>query len=489
MFEAMVAGLSAARVCVLGDVMLDHYVEGAVGVVSDEAPVPILRVASERYVPGGAANVAANIAALGGAVTLIGVIGEDAAGATIIRLLGELAGPVDPAILVDPARPTTLKTRYIGRRQQIVRVDRETSAPLAPAFEARLAARVKEAAQACDVLVVSDYGKGVLSDGVLAAAFDAAKRAGARVLVDPKRTRFSEYRGASIITPNRKELAAATGLACESDAEAEAAAQAAIAASGADILLTRSEKGMSYFSAGRAPLHLQARALEVFDVSGAGDTVVAVLALALGAGHAPEQAMALANTAAGVVVAKQGTATLTPGELQGALAREAGEPQTRAFTRRPAASLEEAVALAGEWRRKGFSIGFTNGCFDILHPGHVSLLAQAGAACDRLIVALNSDASVARLKGPARPVNDIEARAAVIGALRGVDLVIVFEEDTPLKAIAALEPDVLIKGGDYREDQVVGADLVKARGGRVLLAELVEGRSTTAIVAQLSRGG
>ena len=483
----LVEALASGRVIVLGDVMLDGYVSGEVARISPEAPVPVLQVAAERETPGGAANVAANISSLGGSAMLVGVVGEDAAAERLALLLEQRAGVV-PDLVRSAARPTILKTRYVAGQQQIVRVDRESSAPIEAATEdlvlQALARRLPDAA----VLVLSDYGKGALSDRVIRGAIELARKQGKPVIVDPKRRDFSVYRGADVVTPNRKELSEATGLPCREDTEAEAAAAAAMTMCGADVLLTRSERGLSLFRAGLAPLHMPAEALEVFDVSGAGDTVAAVFALGLAAGLDREAAMLAANTAAGVVVGKRGTATVSPDELRAALARRGASDRDAADTAR-LMTLEEAVQLRQAWARAGRSVGFANGCFDLLHPGHVSLLRQASAACDRLIVAINSDVSVKRLKGPSRPVQTAGARADVLAAVKGVDAVIVFEEDTPLEAISALLPDVLIKGADYREDQVVGADIVKARGGRVVLAELTPGQSTSAMVQRASGDG
>lgn len=481
MSAELFADLAGARIAVIGDVMLDHHVYGVVSRISDEAPVPVLHVRDERRSLGGAANVAANAAALGVACTLVGLVGDDAAGGELARLAEALAPRLRPQLSIERGRPTITKTRYLGGQQQIVRVDRETTAaPSGPALAA-LIESAQAAIAAADVVALSDYGKGVLGDEALSAALQAATAVGKPVIVDPKRTDYSAYRGAALITPNRRELTLATGMRCESDEEAEAAAGKAMAASGAAILLTRSEKGMSLFRPGAAPVHLPAQAREVFDVSGAGDTVVAALAAALAAGRPIEEAMAIANAAAGVVVTKLGTAVVTPEELAAALAGQSPSPVASGL-----ASTAQARARRAAWAAQGLTVGFANGVFDLIHPGHVSLIAQAAAACDRLIVALNSDESVRRLKGPSRPIQPLAARAAVIQALRGVDLVVSFDEDTPLALIEALSPDVLVKGADYREDQVVGADLVKARGGRVLLAALTPGESTSAIVA---RGG
>jgi D-beta-D-heptose 7-phosphate kinase/D-beta-D-heptose 1-phosphate adenosyltransferase len=475
--EAFVAALKSARVAVIGDVMVDHYVYGAVQRISPEAPVPVLHVAGERYVLGGAANVAANIAALGGFARLCGIVGEDPAADRLRALIADLVA-IEPDMAASPTHATIIKTRYLGDRQQIVRVDREMRAPHGAETIADLTQRVAAAIAACDVVVLSDYGKGVLGDAVLAAAFEVARRAAKPVIVDPKRLNFADYRGAAIITPNRRELEAAVGLPTETDAETAAAAARAIESCGAAILLTRSEKGMSLFRAGQAPIHLPTLAREVFDVSGAGDTVVAALACGLGAGLPVDVAMALANAAAGVVVGKLGTAVCTAEELAAALEAplDAGEAAPIPAT------WEEAAQRRAAWKAKGLKVGFANGCFDLLHPGHVTLLQRAAAQVDRLIVAINSDASVSALKGPQRPVQTEAARAFVLAGLSGVDLVTVFSEPTPYDLIAKLIPDVVFKGADYAEADVVGGDLVKAAGGRVALIDLVAGQSTSALV-------
>ena len=470
--------LSRGRVLVVGDVMVDHYVSGKVSRVSDEAPVPIVQVTDERWTAGGAANVAANIAALGGKAILIGLTGTDAAASTLAGIVGAMGGAVEAHLVADASRPTTLKTRYMGGQHQMVRVDREMGAAMSRSTEDRLVDIIADVADDCDVIMVSDYAKGVLSDRVLAAIMQQGQRAGVGIVIDPKRTDWSAYRGASLITPNRKELNLATRTACGTDAECLEAAEAAIATTGAAILLTRSEQGMSLFRAGQAAVHLSAKAREVFDVSGAGDTVAATVALSLASGQATELAMQLANVAAGVVVGKRGTATVSPAEIIAEL--DAGHRMTASFP--GAISLTDAKALRETWAREGLSVGFTNGCFDILHAGHVALLRQAAGTCDRLIVALNTDASVSALKGPTRPVQSEDVRAAVMAAVKGVDAVILFGEPTPLEAIQELQPDVLVKGADYAEDQIVGADIVKTRGGRVVRVGLVEGQSTTKVI-------
>ena len=472
------------RVAVIGDVMLDSYLSGDVSRLSPEAPVPVMRALSERVVAGGAANVAANLAALGLQVHLVGLCGQDEAREQLVACLAAI-GRVDCTRLVAaPNRRTTKKLRIIGAQQQIVRIDHEDVAPCDAVLEDECIRAAVGAIDAADVVVLSDYDKGVCSDRLVAAVIEHAARTGKQVLVDPKRRDLAVYRGASIITPNRKELTEATGMPCETDAQAAAAVAAAQAVCGADILLTRSEKGMSFFPMRGAPMHLATVAQRVFDVSGAGDTVVAVLAAAVGAGVPLIDGMRMANHAAGIVVSKMGTATVTRDELVGSLAADHTSPHVNDGRH---VDLDGAVALRWSWANERLTVGIANGCFDLLHPGHVALIRQAAMSCDRLIMALNSDSSVRRLKGPLRPVQDENARAAVMGAVKGVSAVVLFAEDTPLELIRALQPDVLVKGSDYTEDQVVGADVVKARGGRVVLVDLAPGHSTSNLVAAAGR--
>ncbi|HEX7977898.1 MAG TPA: D-glycero-beta-D-manno-heptose-7-phosphate kinase [Gemmatimonadaceae bacterium] len=474
--------LARARVAVIGDLMLDCYLHGEVSRISPEAPVPVMRALSERPVPGGAANVAANLAALDVHVHLVGLCGEDEAREQLLGCLAAM-GSIDFSGIVSAAdRRTTKKLRIIGERQQIVRIDHEDTAAWSAELEHACINAAIAAIDAADVAVLSDYGKGVCSDALLTAVIHHAARTGKQILVDPKRRDLSIYSGASILTPNRKELSEATGLPCETDDDAAIAVVQAQTMCDADVLLTRSEKGMSYFPRGGVPIHMPTVAQDVFDVSGAGDTVIAVLAAAVGANVPLLEGMRLANHAAGIVVSKVGTATVTRAELAESFVDDApaiGEEGRRL-------EREEATALRWRWAREGLAVGFTNGCFDLLHPGHVALLEQAARTCDRLIVALNSDASVRRLKGPLRPVQDESARAAIIGAMKGVSAVLVFDEDTPRELIEALQPDVLIKGGDYTRDRVVGAEIVEARGGRVVLVDLVTGHSTSNLVRAAS---
>jgi D-beta-D-heptose 7-phosphate kinase / D-beta-D-heptose 1-phosphate adenosyltransferase len=472
------------RVAVIGDLMLDCYLYGDVNRISPEAPVPVVRATSERAVPGGAANVAANLAALGLLVRVVGVTGDDAAREELIeRLRG--GGEVDcSGVIAMPGRRTTRKLRIIGGHQQMARIDHEDVRPCEPPALDSIFRASAAAIDASDVVILSDYGKGALTDDVLKHVVTYARSLRRPVIVDPKRSDFSAYRGATVITPNRRELTIATGLACESDEEAARAAAKAQQMSGADILLTRSGKGLSYFPQHGEPIHLATVAQNVFDVSGAGDTVVAVLAASMASGVPLQDGMKMANHAAGIVVSKLGTACVTREELAASMAAEQVSPSVDDGR---LLALQEAVATRSRWSKDKLTVGLTNGCFDLLHPGHVSLIRRAAENCDRLIVAINSDPSVRRLKGANRPIQDQEARAAVIGAIKGVSAVVIFGEDTPHDLIVALRPDVLIKGADYSLNDVVGADLVQSRGGRVILAQLEDGHSTTKLIASATR--
>ncbi len=481
---ARLSSLRHARVLVIGDVMLDRYVEGTVERMSPEAPIPVVRVGGERSMPGGAGNVARNVAALGAQAMLVGLIGDDDAGVQLRRRLSEAKG-VEVSLAVEPGRPTTVKTRYLAGRQQLLRADSESTAPASPAAADELLQVFTRALARADVVVFSDYAKGTLGDDVLRPAIDRAKAAGKRIVVDPKSRNAARYRDVDVLTPNRLELAAATALAGDdNDAIASAALALTRSAALGAVLVTRGERGMTLVEAGGAVRHLPAEAREVFDVSGAGDTVVATLAVALAAGFSLEEAATLANVAAGIVVGKAGTAVVHPDDLAGAL-----HAQAVMATESKVVSAESARERVERWRARGERIGFTNGCFDLIHPGHVALLAQSRAACDRLIVGLNTDESVRRLKGADRPIQNETARAIVLASLAAVDLVVPFAEETPLDLIRALRPDVLVKGADYRLDQVVGADVVQGYGGRVLLAKVIAGHSTSGTIGRMGRGG
>ena len=474
---------AVCRVLVLGDVMLDRYVHGEVRRISPEAPIPVLRARSRRAVLGGAANVAQNVAALGARALLVGVVGLDDAAAEIGRILA--AAPAITACMVaTPARPTTVKTRFVSGGHQLLRLDEEDSEAIDETTQARLLGEYAAALARADVVVLSDYAKGVLTDHVLARAVALARAAGKTVIADPKRASFAAYRGVNVLTPNESEAARAAGVPCDDDAGAvEAGEHALVQADAGAVLVTRSAKGLTLVRRGAAPLHLPTRAQAVADVSGAGDTLIAAFAIGLASGGAMPEAAMLANVAAGISVGKPGTATVSHGELAAALhRRELLALDDKIY------DLGAAVQVRQAWGGTGLRVGFTNGCFDLVHPGHVRLLQKARAACDRLIVGLNSDASVQRLKGPSRPVQPEMARATVMAAMASVDLVVLFDDDTPEALIRALLPDLLFKGADYTEDQVVGGDIVRAHGGEVRLIDLEAGHSTTSMVRRMKAG-
>jgi D-beta-D-heptose 7-phosphate kinase/D-beta-D-heptose 1-phosphate adenosyltransferase len=474
---AAVRRFPRATVLVVGDALLDRFLYGTVTRVSPEAPVPVIAIENEAMMPGGAGNVVRNITALGAAAAFVSVIGDDKPGSDLTGLVGGQPN-VEPWLLVQGGRVTGTKTRFVASGQHLLRADHEQTDAIHPRLADRMVRIAGDAMAATGVVVISDYRKGVLAGDVPARLIAAARQAARRAIVDPKGTDFSRYAGADIITPNRRELAEATGMAVDREAELVAAARKLKAAHGfGAVLVTRSEDGMTLLE-GDAVHHYPAEAAEVFDVSGAGDTVVATLAAGLAAGLPTAIAARLSNIAAGIVVGKTGTAVVRAEEILAALSPEAS-------TLRKVVGREQAIEAVERWRRKGWRIGFTNGCFDLLHPGHIHLLDQARAACDRLVVALNSDASVRRLKGESRPIQPEAARAAVLASVAAVDLVTVFEQDTPVELIRQLRPDVLVKGADYTRETVVGGDLVEAWGGRVLLAELKPGHSTTATVARM----
>jgi D-beta-D-heptose 7-phosphate kinase/D-beta-D-heptose 1-phosphate adenosyltransferase len=460
------------KVACVGDLMLDRYVYGEVSRISPEAPIPVLRTRRTTAMPGGVGNVARNVAALGGLAQLGAVTGDDAAGEELRTLIA-----ADERIVDFVARPlgaaTIVKTRFVAAGQQLLRLDDEVAVS---------SIENSEAFTGASAILLSDYAKGVVGDDLIAAALEAARGSGAPVIVDPKGRDFARYGAVDVIKPNASELTGATGLPVETDAEVEAALAALLAATTARaIIVTRAGKGMSLMRRDGPVQHFPGRAREVFDVSGAGDTVLASLGLALGAGASLETAVQFAILASGVVVGKAGTAVVTPTELIDAeLSQHAVAAQAKVTP------LDELAAEVEGWRRQGLKIGFTNGCFDILHRGHVAYLAQARSWCDRLVVALNTDASVRRLKGEGRPVNDLDSRAVVIGGLASVDRVTSFDDPTPIALIERLRPDVLIKGSDYTREGVVGGDLVESWGGVVRLADFKDGFSTTRTIEKMT---
>lgn len=474
--------MASVKLLVVGDVMLDHFIYGSVERISPEAPIPVLKIAREARMLGGAGNVARNAIALGAKVSLVATVGDDDAGRSVAQLVGA-EGQLSGNLIVLPGRPTTVKTRYVAQGQQLLRSDHEDDAAIPADVERRLLQTIDGEVRDADVIVISDYAKGTVSGAVAQHVVAAARAAGKPVVADTKSLDLKAFRGATLLTPNARELAALTRLPVASNPDVEAASAKLIGDLDLQgLIVTRAERGMSVVERGKGAQHLAAEAREVFDVSGAGDTVLATLALALGAGAPLEDAAALANAAAGIVVGKSGTAVVRADELLRVL--RASELQSTQDKIMPLDQLLERVAA---WRAGGLSVGFTNGCFDLLHPGHVSLLAQARAHCDRLIVGLNTDASVRKLKGDGRPVNGEVARAVVLAALETVDAVVSFAEDTPLKLIEAIRPNLLVKGADYTIDKVVGADVLASYGGRVLLVDLVPGQSTTGTITRMAR--
>ena len=458
--------------------MLDQYVAGEVSRISPEAPIPVLRVTGSRTALGGAANVAHNVAALGARAILVGVIGADEAGGEIERLVRQAGDNIDARLPAVSGRRTTVKTRFIRGSHQLLRVDDETAHPLDANTAVELARRFAKALTDCDIVVLSDYAKGVLCDLVLRRVINLGCEARRVVIADPKRTSFEAYRNVTILTPNAQEASLATGVDASNDSGAEKAARLALEAVSCEaVLVTRSENGLTLVRRDMPALHLPAWVQQVSDVSGAGDTFVATLATALASQPDLLAAARLANIAAGISVTRPGAAVVSSRDLENELRR-----RTLIATDEKVMTREAALRQIAEWRRQGLNIGFTNGCFDLIHPGHIHLLAQARAACDRLVVGLNTDASVRRLKGPERPIQGESARATVLSSLASVDLVVLFAEDTPLALIEAIRPDVLVKGADYRPDQVVGADMVRQYGGTVLLVDLIAGEGTTTTI-------
>jgi D-beta-D-heptose 7-phosphate kinase/D-beta-D-heptose 1-phosphate adenosyltransferase len=473
-------GFGGGRVVVVGDLMLDRYLWGRVERISPEAPVPVVRLERESQTAGGAANVARNLAALGLQVSLAGITGEDAGREAL--LLDLAAGGIGTeAVLAAGSRVTTVKTRVVGNHQQMLRVDTEEAGPLGETDSGRLLGAVRPLLPGAGALILSDYAKGVLTEPLCRGLIDAAREVRVPVLVDPKGRDFARYAGASLITPNRAELALAAGVpAADPDALLAAAASLRAELALDWLVLTLSEQGMALVG-GDGVRQIPAVAREVFDVSGAGDTVIAAIAAGRSAGLDPVDTVHLANLAAGVVVGKVGTATVSAGELLAAVTGESALEQA-AKVRDPDRARERVRA----WQAAGERVVFTNGCFDLLHVGHVTYLERARRYGHRLVVGLNTDRSVRALKGPGRPLIGEGDRARVLAALASVDAVVLFDEDTPLALIEKLRPDVLAKGADYREEDVVGAREVKSWGGRVVLVPLVEDRSTTGIIRRMN---
>jgi D-beta-D-heptose 7-phosphate kinase/D-beta-D-heptose 1-phosphate adenosyltransferase len=485
-FDALSHAIVRQTVLCVGDLMLDEFVYGEVSRISPEAPAPVIAVQRSETNIGGAGNAARGIAALGARCIFVGLIGADDAGKTLQAALAQQS-LIESVLVSDAARPTTRKVRFVSEHfsTHMLRADWEMASPASADIEQKLIDAILPLLSRADIVLLSDYAKGVLTARVIRNVIDAAQKLGKRVIVDPKSTNFAIYRGATLLKPNRREFAEATRSRTDTEAEIAAAAPDAMQLADCEaMLVTQGAHGMTLVPRNGEAIHVPGHPVKVRDVSGAGDTAAAAVAVALAAGADWETALRVANAAAAVAVSKKGTAVVTLAELR------------RKILPHAFLAAEEKIVLAPgdldahllDWRQQGLRVGFTNGCFDILHPGHVKVLTAARGACDRLIVGLNSDGSVKRLKGEGRPVQDERARAEVLAALEAVDLVVVFEEDTPLNLITRIKPSVLVKGGDYSREQVVGHEIVEAGGGEVLLVEVLPGFSTTSLVERAREG-
>jgi D-beta-D-heptose 7-phosphate kinase/D-beta-D-heptose 1-phosphate adenosyltransferase len=481
--------LTRAKILVVGDLMLDCYCWGDVRRISPEAPVPVVKVKvkEKTYRLGGAGNVAANLSGLGCTAAVIGLIGQDAASIQLKDLLA--AAAIQDHCLVDAGRPTTTKTRIMASKQQVVRLDEEDGSGIGAQTADRLLKAVEAMLPSLDALILSDYGKGMFdSIEFIQAIIQSCRKTGVPTFIDPKGRDWNRYAGATCVTPNTAELELAAGSDVREENDLIPVARDLRRRLALDwLLVTRGPKGMALFGDDASPVMIAARAREVFDVSGAGDTVIATLAACVAAGLRFADAAGVANTAAGIVVGKLGTWAVRWSELEEALMVET--QKRPASTLWKVAGMEDASVRLSRWRLAEQRIVFTNGCFDLLHPGHVSLLHQARHLGDRLIVGLNTDASIRRLKGAQRPILPWKDRAAILSALEDVDMVVFFDEDTPLNLIGQLKPDILVKGADYRVDEVVGKSIVESYGGQVRLVDILDGHSTTAIARKLSGNG
>lgn len=470
-----------SKILCVGDIMLDTFYYGIANRISPEAPIPVLRVEKKIQTLGGAGNVANNLCSLSMDVSLIGVVGHDEKGRKIQTLLKE-KGVHREGVVIDANTQTISKNRYIAQDQQLLRVDFESVTGHTTSITDDLLVHAKNRLKQSDVLILSDYGKGALPPCTVKELLKEASLLKKVSIVDPKGNDYEIYRGATFVTPNRKELIDATNLPTETDEDVVRAAMKLIESHGIqNILVTRSEKGMTLVKQTGEFHHFRAVAKEVYDVSGAGDTVVSTLAAALSVGDTLEEAVQLANLAGMVVVGKIGTATVTLKELEEAMTLM--DQQEIASDK--IVTLAQAQKKVADWKDRALKVGFTNGCFDLLHLGHLKILNESKSLCDRLIVAVNKDTSIQRAKGPGRPIQNELTRASILAALSCVDLVILFGEDTPKTLIETLVPDVLVKGGDYTIETVVGADIVQKNGGKVHLVDLVEGHSTTKTVGKI----
>lgn len=478
--ESLLRAMAGRRVLCVGDLVLDRFVYGASDRVSREAPVVALEERRRDVMLGAVGNVARNVAALGGLALMATVVGDDPESHDIAGLLAAADG-IEVELIAASGRATPVKTRYVSGGQQMLCVDRNPSGVISADAEADLIAAVKSAMAHVDVVILSDYGRGAVTPTVAKAVIEAANATGRKVFADPRGRDFSRYDGAYAVKPNALELSLEAGMPVRTDEEAEAALREVMGrtASLQHLIVTRGGAGMTILPRDGRPSVHRSEPRDVYDVSGAGDTTIAALALATAGGAALAQAAQLANRAAGVAVSKVGTAAVRADEV-------AADAWRGSVHVAPVDGLDVAVERVAKWRADGHRIGFTNGCYDLLHVGHLATFEHARSQCDRLVVGVNADASVRRLKGPARPINTDADRARMVAALGPVDAVVVFEEDTAESVIAALKPDVYVKGGDYQVDQLPETPLVRSYGGEIVLAPLQPGRSTTGMLKKMA---
>ena len=474
--------LSSAKVICVGDIMLDKFIYGEIERISPEAPIPVLRCISETSMLGGGGNVARNIIGLGGYCKFVSVVGKDSAGKELISQVGKLKN-LDARLITDPNRQTSIKTRFIASNQQVMRADTETIEPITSETEKLVLDAISREAGDFSAIVLADYGKGVLSDGLAQKILSLAKTNKIPVVVDPQGSNYFEYDNASIVTPNKKELQEATGLAVETTEDIVAAAMKLMKAKNIKaVLATRSADGMTLVHSNGNYDHYPAQAREVFDVSGAGDTVAACLATCIAANIPIDVSVKLANAAAGIVVAKMGTAVAYNDDLLGSITDIGAEENEKKVH-----SLQSLSKTIIEWKKMGYLVGFTNGCFDLIHPGHLSVIQKAKSLCDRLIVAVNSDVSIKAIKGEKRPIQNQNTRMAILSALSAVDVVIKFDSKTPTDLIKKLEPDKFFKGSDYIDAEIPESKIVESYGGEVVFVDLIEGHSTTSTINQIKK--
>lgn len=477
-----IAGFDDCRVLVIGDLMIDEYVWGNVERVSPEAPVQVVSVRRDSVTLGGSGNVVNNLVALGAQVAVAGVIGAGANGDLLTRMFESRSVDVT-ALIRDPARQTTRKTRIIGGHQHVLRIDRETTQPISSDHHHRLIACLEDKLDCVDIVLISDYGKGLLTRALLRDVIDAVRRRKLPVIVDPKGLDFTKYAGATAITPNKREASLAAGIEVVDFETLTAVGTKLLQATAVEtVLITCGKEDMVLFQPDTSPYRIPPRARQVFDVSGAGDTVLAVLGLAVATGHSFPEGAALANAAGGVVVGKVGTATVSREELQAAM------NETTDFLTAKKRTMQDLVPLVDRYRAQGRTVVLTNGCFDLLHVGHVKFLAASRRMGDLLIVAVDDDASVQTLKGPGRPIIGAEQRLRIISALDSVDYVMLFSADQLESVIEALRPDILTKGSNYTCDQVLGKAAVERLGGQVVLIPITEEISSTGVIDQIRQG-